>query len=179
VGKAAPQGISQQPTGVMIIDFNDVTPGRYFSIPDGYDGFHWHGMGVSSGTQTPTSGYAHVSNAGSMVGFTYSGDNVGAPGWFSSDRDFDLKSGTFAAAWNNGLHVKIVGFDDGVKVAVLKTVLDTTATEITFDSSFDSIDKVRFSTHGGVDANPEDGQGAHLALEDLVVHKEPPSEFVV
>jgi hypothetical protein len=159
----------------MIIDFNDVTPGRYGSIPDGYDRFHWHNIGVTSGVSGGPSGYHEVSDAGSLVGF-----NVSAlPGWFASDRDFDLRAGDFAAAWNDGLHVKIVGFDDGVRVAVLKTVLDQEKTHIVFDSSFESIDKVRIISFGGTDADGVGGQGEHVAFEDLVVHMEPQGDLAV
>jgi hypothetical protein len=159
----------------MIIDFNDVTPGRYSNIPDGYDKFHWHNLGAASGIRSGASGYAEVSDGGSQVGF-----NVSArPGWFSADRDFDLKAGDFAAAWNDGLHVKIAGFDDGVKVAVFHTVLDQEKTHIVFDSGFHSIDRVRISSWGGTDVDGVGGQGEHVAFENLIVTMEPRGEFAV
>jgi hypothetical protein len=77
-------------------------------------------------------------------------------GFKSSDRhdNFDFNNGYFTAFNTEDLKVKVVGFDDGERVARKVLLLDTDREFVRFGPLFDDIDEVRFTTKGGTDPDP-------------------------
>ena len=134
-------------------------------VEDGYAGLEWDNVWAIDGAVFPGSGLDNVVSSGRAVGYSASGKTTS---FWSTEEDFDLLDGYFAAAWSTGLKVKVIAYDDGDKVGVERFTLDQERTFIEFGKKFESIDKVRIVTKGGSDADPDDGgAGSHLALDSL------------
>jgi len=90
----------------------------------------------------------------------------------NSDADFDPNRGYFAAINGEDLNVKVVGFDDGERVASKVFTLDPKQELVTFGSDFDGIDKVKFTARGGTDADPDDMVALHrlFLVDDLFLN---------
>ena len=138
-------------------------------IEDGYAGLEWDNVWVIDEASFPASeGLDNSVKSGSAVAYNDRGKTAS---FWSAEEDFDLLDGSFTAAWNTGLKVKVFAYDDGEKVGVERFVLDQERSLIRFDEKFESIDEVRIVSRGGSDVDPDDGgAGTHFALDDLHFH---------
>lgn len=163
----------------VVIDFEGVNaPNALASIQEtvvawekpAYYGLVWDGVGTVDGVRRPGSGYQNCVTSGDSVAYNELED----PGSFwSTTGDFTLDGGWFAAAWNNGLTMTVVGYDDGREVARQLVTLNVVKQWIVFDAAFSSIDKVVFWGEGGVDNTKADkGDGTHVVMDNLTLSGE-------
>lgn len=159
-----------------VINFEDVNaPGALANIQQlvqgwgtqAYYGLQWDNFFTLDAARRPGSGYQNVVTSGESVGY----NGLENPASFASTTgDFALKQGYFAAAWNIGLNVTAIAFDDGVEVGRQTFTLDLAKKLITFGAGFTSIDKVVFMASGGRDASARDrGEGTQIAIDDLML----------
>jgi hypothetical protein len=116
-------------------------------VPDGYRDFIWKNFTAVDDEVYKNTGINNVIHSGEAA--VYNG--FAKPAGFKSpdrDDDFDFNSGFFAAAFINDLTVKVVGFNDGERVA--KKVFAVTMSQefVTFGPRFDDIDEVRITATG-------------------------------
>ncbi len=151
------------------INFDQLEPGiTGINTPDGYEGMNWdHNFWVANGPSVP-GGFANGTHSGPNVAYTFKANPAG---FASAGADFDFRKGYFTAAWNNGLKVKVTGYDDGNHVATKTFTVDCAGpTLVKFGHNFDSIDTILIASSGGMDANPADtGSGEHLIMDDFSV----------
>ena len=136
------------------ISFENLAPdGGFAEVPDGYRNLNWDGFTaldddflevVIGNTKPIRTGEAAAATDHQSSGFE------------SPDQrdDFDLNSGYFTS---DNARVKVVGFDDGERVATKVLTLDTAREFVKFSAQFDDIDEVRFTTNG------------NFAIDDLFI----------
>lgn len=130
-----------------------------------YGGFTWSNMGTINGPSycSGACGYTNGTTSGSRVGF----NGFGAPMSMTSGSAFNLVSGNFTGAWNNGLNVTVNGWLGST--LLYTTTFSTTSYSPTFHIfNFNGIDKAEFITFGGTSAGYSGG-GTHVAVDDLTV----------
>ena len=156
---------------MAIISFEHIAPdGETAEIPDGYRDFIWKNFVAADDEVKPNTGLDYAIHSGEASAFNGFAKPAGFKSPDSAD-DFDLNSGFFAAAYTNGLEVKVFGYDDGERVARKVFTLDQTQELVTFGRKFDDIDEVKFTARGGTDADPtDDNPPAHIfAVDDLFI----------
>ncbi|MFC6658922.1 Ig-like domain-containing protein [Roseibium salinum] len=119
--------VTTEPASVTV-DFEGMVPGTY----SGQEGLEFAGMNITS--DSPLSG----SLSGISSGFTIT----------SSDMDFDLDS-LMLQAVSGRVRLQFEAYDDGVLVG--STTVNTRSnrvSEVTFDSTFDSADRIVVSANG-------------------------------
>lgn len=166
------------------LNFDALAPeGWNAPMPAGYGGLDWRGAliadtsppfvdtgGYQSFGDYDDSGLAAVAAAASPLGVAY------APGGAASIRatdgeDFSLLSAWLGSAWNNGMKVRIIGWNDGVKVATRVVKLDRDDPQLVqFGAEFAAVDRVVIRAVGGTDADPgDDGAGPGFAIDALTI----------
>jgi hypothetical protein len=147
------------------------------NIPNGYAGFQWLNFGAmgkeqAQGTLPITNGYLNaIQKKG--VGFMHDFGS-GQVSCLIQPSDListmSLKSGIFAAAWNNDETMFVRGWVDGNMVVEKQYLLGQEAQLIEFGRKFAHVDYVTFTSQGGVDATPDDFvTGAQIAVENLQI----------
>lgn len=154
-----------------MIDFEGFSQGSY--LPYGYTNLNWSNAAVFSPFDYGyrNTGYNAVLNSGVSVAFGGYAFGFSSP---DPNRNFDFKSGYFAAAWHNNLQVTFTAFDNGFQVgsatfsiSPTKTFIDfTIANEVT--GRFTSIDRISIDSVGGTNAGLGGG-GAIVAMDDLTL----------
>jgi hypothetical protein len=157
------------------LDFDHAAP-DFDPIPDGYGGLHWSNFlsSFDDGGYFPASGYYTGRVSGDFVAYNGFSDPAG----ISSDHPFNLDSGYFTAAWNDGLTIAATGYRHG---ALLHSSLFIVNTEGPFLKVFDwrGVDDVHFESFGGFDAGTG-GFGTHFVLDNLSVSQTPiPSSLLM
>jgi hypothetical protein len=148
-----------------------VGPDDFGTVPNGYAGLEWTNFGVLGKglihDAYPHGGYRNVVHQ-QAVAYLYPPEGTDCDSAISlTDGTFTLKSGIFAAAWNEGEEVTFKAYLDGVLVGRKTVVLDETAIQISFGAKFAHIDAVRIQSSGGTVVDPEEGSGAYLAADNL------------
>ena len=141
---------------MAIISFENIAGDNdIVAIPDGYRHFLWNNFWAWDDEVNPNSGAYSVIHSGEASAFNKDEKQAN---FKSPDRndDFDLNSGYFASFLTPDLQVRVVGYDDGKKVATKLLILDTDQEFVRFGPNFDDIDKVTFAASGGTDPNPSD-----------------------
>jgi hypothetical protein len=148
----------------LLINFDDLTA----EIPSGYQGYTWNNFSYLNGPAygiTPSGYFTGVISANN-VAFNGGGD----PAYLMNSNAFNLTSGYFTGAWNNGLQLTVTGFTDALgtiqKYSSVYTLQTTSPSKITFN--WTGIRRVLFSSSGGVSAGYP-GNGPHFALDDLCI----------
>jgi hypothetical protein len=166
----------------LLIDFEGIAPenGRA-PIPDGYKGLDWHPnfYAGDDNDAPPNSGFTNAIN--SPDSFAFNAFNRSPVTFASATQDFDLRSGYFAAGWNNDLTLTVQAWDDGAQVGTATIVLDPVkvfidfqagtapaADSATFAGRFTSIDEVRIFGAGGTPAGMG-GVDPLVAMDDLLL----------
>lgn len=186
------------PQVLQTLDFEGITGEAFAMIPQGYGGFQWQGSGNQSNPAPQViqpelaaqaafpsqlnpdwvaSGYGAVRKPPQGYSAIFDREAV-----LSRTEDFDLISGSFSPAWNNGQTLEVEAWDDGQRVgrAVLKldiqrNVIQFANTEkeglqIAFEGRFTSIDALHFlSQEEGIWNQALVGFGTLLAIDDLVI----------
>ena len=150
------------------LDFDNVAP-DFDPIPDGYGGLHWSNFLASfdDGGYFPTSGYYTGIVSGDFVAY----NGYAEPADISSDVPFNLDSGYFTAAWNDGLIIAAAGYRNG---ALLHRTAFIVNTEGPYLKVFDwrGVDEVHFESFGGFDAGTG-AFGTHFVVDNLSVSMTP------
>jgi len=145
-------------------------------IPNGYGGLSWSDgfRATRDDFSSEASGYSKGVTSGHWVAYNATASyDVHTPVFIYDDEDFSVKSGQFTAAWNDGLKVTATAYDDGVVTGTQTFTVDTAGpTLITFDSGFDSIDRMELTASGGVKHGQEFSGGEFFALDDLVISRD-------
>ena len=139
---------------------NIVSDGDNFRIdtqfPDGYQNLNWPNFYVlDDDLLKEMVGNRNGIRIGEAAAFTNLEPSAEIQS-LDQDDDFDLNSGFFTALNANDLTVKVLGFDDGERVAKKVLTLDPDREFVKFGAQFDDIDEVRFVGKGGTDADPND-----------------------
>jgi hypothetical protein len=162
----------------LTITFDDLpspTPPALPLIPSGYQGFDWGLMQYFDPIAhiAGASGYHGGLASSPHVAFNNGGNDVTV----TSATPFDLVSVSLAAAWNDGLQVRIQGFL-GASLAHDVTVNPIYSATLgagaqVFQLGFTNVDRLLFSSFGGVDVPGDGGAGTHFVLDNMVVVPEP------
>ncbi len=155
-------------TNDVILDFDDVVvnaQSEELSVSGVYNGFFFADAGIVNGSAIYNeSGYENGAVSGDNVLFNEDGNKL----TIARLTDFDLESGVFTGAWNNGVNVRVTAYDDGEVTAIAEFALkadEPTFVEFEFEG-FKSIDTLEFESWGGVNAG-YDGGGTQIAIDDL------------
>jgi hypothetical protein len=146
-----------------LITFDDIsTSGFNAPIPNGYHGLDWINFHIRNTTLSFPSGF--VNGTVSPPNVAFNGD--GLPAIIHSGTPFDLNSGYFTAAFNNGLHVLATGFLNGQVVDTKMFALHTSKPKFE-DLEFHNVDTVVFISWG-VPSRFE-GAGTTFVLDNLTI----------
>jgi hypothetical protein len=103
---------AQASRGDNVLTFDDLPPpapgGPH--VPNGYGGLDWSNFYYDSGANVPNSGYNYGIVSPDNVGF-FSVDNNQATITLANAGEFTFESAYFTAAWNDGLQVKLQGYN--------------------------------------------------------------------
>lgn len=164
----ASAGISYGDT-ILFDDIPTIDPGG-LAMPSGYGSLDWNNFVLLNTSVFP---YA----SGYQVG-TVSGNNIavnagGFAALVSRASSFDLFSGYFTAAWNNGLQLEVQGFS-GASMIYDNTYTIGTAAPTLITLNYYGVDSVNFITSGGtpdpVLTAPFGGLPAYeFALDNLTI----------
>lgn len=134
------------------------------SIPNGYDGLNWSGIGAIGkiiASQLP--GYTAVLH-GKVVAGNSSQTGGGSLGAISAMQGtFSFKFGHFAAACNTGLQITFSAYRSGTMIGTKVVTVDPADTRIRFDRTFSNIDTLKIQGAGG------SGDCENVGMDNLVV----------
>lgn len=143
-------------------------------LPNDYAGLTWNGFGYDNATvgNCALSGYATALASPPNIGFNLGGGVQGTVDSIDSSNAFVLLGGDFAAAFNDGLTVTIVGKLFGTTVGSVDLVLNTTTrTTQTFDLG--PVTELDFSASGGTPHPGVPGSGWYFGMDNLEVNPVP------
>ncbi len=147
----------------VVIGFDDL-PGGNVLVPNGYNGLTWNNFYYLNGVTYGPSGYQNGVVSPSNVGYN---GFANPAAFFSSPTQFYLGSAYVTAAWNNGLTVTVTGSRNGVQKYTKTFVVNTTGPTLV-NFNWGGIDRVDFSTAGGVNAGLP-GAGTHMAIDNILI----------
>lgn len=142
-----------------ILDFEGGSVGGGFS--SGY-------LSVLDSTSSPAlanSGYGHGTVSGTHVAF----NNSGMDASLYSMSSFLFTGAYFTGAWNDGLSITVNGFLGGVATLSKTFVVDSLAP--TWQSFGWNVDRLTFSSAGGVDHAGYSGDGNHFAMDNFTYNE--------
>jgi hypothetical protein len=141
-------------------------------VPSGYYGFEWGQMRyenpLTSAHDAPNGYYGGVVSS-PHIAFNSGGSDVTV----TSAIPFDLLSLSLAAAWREGLQVRIQGFVGATLIYDTTVTTDYSATlgasAQVFELNFLQVDRLLFDSFGGTDVPGDLGAGSQFVLDDMVV----------
>jgi hypothetical protein len=152
-----------------ILTFDDVAVSGDNSEQLGsYGGFSWTNMYVLNADE-------YIGGASGYNGGRVSGTNVAFNGFAvqatAASGTFDFNSAYLAAAWNNGLSVRVQGFLNGnllydTTVQLLNASATPGAGSQQFVFNYVGINQLVFNSFGGTDAG-FNGGGEHFAMDNF------------
>jgi hypothetical protein len=150
------------------LTFDDL-PGNGSPIPNGYGGFNWTNMWVLNGDTYSgnPSGYQNGVVSHSNVAF----NAFGSPASLivSSNNAFTFNSTYLTAAWNDGLHVEVQGYNGATLLYDTTVTVDTSGPTLeTFD--YQNITQLVFTSSGGVNHGYV-GSGEHFAMDNFTYNQ--------
>jgi PEP-CTERM motif len=143
-------------------------------VPASYDGLNWYGWGYDNATEgaCSNSGYAAALASPPNIAFNLGGFIEGYPSDITSPTPFTILSGSFAAAWNDGLIITVTGKLHGLTVGGVSFTVDTTSQTLEiFD--FGPVTELDFSAAGGTPHPGALGSGWNFGMDDLTTAPEP------
>jgi hypothetical protein len=148
-------------SNATVLDFEGFSEGL---IPNSYGGLDWNNMYIANGLLHPNSGYYD-----GMV----SGVNTAVNGYALvatiSKTDFDFIGAYLTGAWNDGVNVRVKGYDNG-GVKYDTTVVASTYRPTYFEFDYYGVDMLEFSSFGGVDVRTA-GDGTHFAMDNFTYNE--------
>ncbi|MDX2193152.1 MAG: PEP-CTERM sorting domain-containing protein [Gemmatimonadales bacterium] len=136
------------------------------AVPNGYAGLSWSNMFSAAPILNgiPSSGYITVATATASDFVAFNAN--GTPAEITSASPFNFTSAIVAAAWNNGLTLRLSAFDaSNVLVGNASYTLNVFTAQ-TIMPNFVGIYRLRFETSGGT--NPGlSGSGTQFAIDNI------------
>ncbi len=137
-------------------------------IFSGYAGLEWDGffaMHVPSefGSNDPT-GYVAGMVTPECIAYNY----LGEPAEIRSDAPFTLVSAWLTAAWLDDLQITVEGFS-GSSLIYAQTVAVSPTAATLFNFNYVGVDRVRFTSSGGMLLSQNTGDGPQFVMDNLVV----------
>jgi hypothetical protein len=147
-----------------VLTFDDRSGSAPDPIEDGYAGLNWSNLRSLFGCiPYPESGYCD----GTVSGYNIVYNIYARDAAVSSDSLFDFDGTYLTAAWNDQLNIQVLGFN-GETLLYDSTVLVNSDEPTWFDFSYAGIDRLEFSSFGGVDADSADGgSGNHFVMDNF------------
>ncbi|WP_069791059.1 PEP-CTERM sorting domain-containing protein (plasmid) [Cyanobacterium sp. IPPAS B-1200] len=149
----------------VVLTFDDVTQGSSAEIPNGYGGLNWSNFWVLKGTSQPGNGYEKGIVSGDYVAFNSFANPAEITGSL-----FDFNGAFLTAAWNDGLSVLVEGFNSGTNLYSQTVVVNTTS-PTWFDFNFLGVDRLRFSSFGGVQNPNLSVSDTHFAMDNFTFNE--------
>lgn len=146
--------------GAAVLTFEGLTLDS--QISDGYGGFTWNNMYVLSGTNYVNSGYYNGVISPNNVAYNAYAQTA----YVTSVVDFDFNGAYFTGAWNDGLNINVLGFNNGIQLYD-STIIVSAFTSMFYNLSFQGVDELRFTSFGGTDVPNFSGDGAHFAMDNF------------
>lgn len=135
----------------VVVTFDDIeTTHGFGAVENGYGGLNWANFGYVNQIFHPGSGYENGLGSGDYTAFNWYAQPAEVTGEL-----FDFDGAFLTAAWNNGLNILIEGFSEGI-LRYSQNVVVNPSESSWFDFGFTGVDRVMFTSSGGVDANPND-----------------------
>ncbi|KST63564.1 PEP-CTERM sorting domain-containing protein [Mastigocoleus testarum] len=151
----------------VVVTFDDIeTTYGFGAVESGYGGLDWVNFGYVNQIFHPGSGYENGLASGDYTAFNW----YAKPAEVTGDL-FDFQSTFLTAAWNNGLNILVEGFSGGIlKYSQNVVVNPSQSKKFIFD--YIGVDRVKFTSSGGVDANPNDNiVGRNFVMDNFTYHK--------
>jgi hypothetical protein len=156
----------------IVLTFDNAIMSSAGPIPNGYGGLNW-----SNFNALDHANYHGPGSTGGYINGLVSGRYVACNPWAEpalvSDGYFDFIGAYFTGAWNEDLNITVDGYrDDSLLYSETVVASYYSPTWYTFD--FVNVNKLQFSSFGGIDADPGDsGQGEHFAMDNFTFVPEP------
>jgi hypothetical protein len=135
-------------------------------IPNGYNNLSWNNFAIQNSNSIFTSGFTNGVISSPNVAF----NSLGSSAYIMNSNTFNLTSGYFTGAWNNGIQLTVTAFTDAdgtiQKYSSVYTLQTTASQNIVFN--WTGVRRVLFSSSGGVDAG-YGGFGTHFVLDNLCI----------
>lgn len=155
---------SARADAAAIIDFDGLP---YGLLPAGYGDSSFSWKNFASIATPVASGYRNGVVDGNGVGFNY----FARPATLSSTSSFTLNSAYFTGAWNDGLQVTVLGFEDGSPAPTYTKsfTVDTTGPKwISFN--WRDVTSLQFTSEGGVHNSAYPYFGEQFAFDRLSIN---------
>jgi hypothetical protein len=158
---------------VLTFDDIDLGGGGYGSMPANYAGYSWSNFAVINGPVYGPSGYANGVVSPNQVACACAGDFSGqtVDTLTKGGASFDLNSGYFTSAWNDGARLQVLGYSGGSVIYGLGADLFTSGPSF-INFGWTGVDKVEFSISGGTPSGLPGG-GDYFAIDNLSVDAVP------
>ncbi len=159
--------VSEKQVEAVVITFDDIeTTYGFGAVENGYGGLNWVNFGYVNQVFHPGSGYENGLASGDYTAFNW----YAKPAEVTGDL-FDFQSTFLTAAWNNGLNILVEGFSGGIlKYSQNVVVNPSESKQFIFD--YIGVDRVKFTSSGGVDANPNDNiVGRNFVMDNFTYSK--------
>ena len=150
----------------VVLSFDDIEEIQEFgAIENGYGGLNWVNFGYVNHVFHPGSGYENGLVSGEYTAFNWYAKPAEVTGEL-----FDFDGTYLSAAWNNGLNILVEGFLEGVLKYSQDVVVNPSESNW-FDFDYTEIDRLRFTSFGGEDANPDDNiAGRNFVMDNFTYH---------
>ena len=143
--------VSGKKAEAVVLTFDDIETTQGFgAIENGYGDLNWVNFGYVNQEFHPDSGYENGLVSGEYTAFNWYAQPAEVTGEL-----FDFDGAYLSSAWNDGLNVLVEGFSEGVLKYSQKVVVNSSESSW-FDFGYTGVDTVKFTSSGGVDANPDD-----------------------
>jgi len=133
--------------------------------PGNYQGFNWDNIATLSadfcGGDLIGSGYDTGTISEENVAFNWNAELA-----IAQDGNFLYGGAYYAGAWRDGLELTIEGLL-GVNVLFSQTIIVNTNAPTLHAVSWNGINRLRWSSTGGVEDPTLDGSGAHFVMDNL------------
>ena len=149
-----------------VLTFDDLA-GDHLPVPSGYGGLQWNNMWYLDGNGSPGSGYQYGIVSQSNVAY-----NAYANAAAASDGLFNFVGAYLTGAWNDGLNIRIRGYNSG-NLLYDQTVVASFYVPTWYTLDYNNIDQVTFDSFGGIPVPGTSGQGAHFAMDNFTITPEP------
>jgi hypothetical protein len=168
-------GSSLPVAGAALLTFDDLTDNG-IPISNGYGGLQWSNFYVLNAVTFAgnPSGYL----AGMITRSNVAYNAFGSPARLFNANPFDLNSGYFTAAWNDGLHLEVKGYI-GLTLAYDNSYTLSAATPSLLNFNYVGVTAVDFISSGGTPYPPYGGNGTHFAMDNLTVTIAPEPSGIV
>jgi hypothetical protein len=135
------------------------------SVGGGFSSSNFNVLDSASSPALSNSGYGHGAVSGTHVAY----NSGGSAASLSSLSSFLFTGAYFTGAWNDGLSITVNGFLGGVATLSKTFVVDSLAP--TWQTFGWNVDRLSFSSAGGVDHAGYAGSGTHFALDNFTYNE--------